>query len=337
MNNDDMEATACCNVIIWDMFLVTITLSITLIKSTNINWLLCIFIGVIASAILVALMLVKIMEKIIQLIFSIIWGLELTPHIAKLFKIYDTLETNPVYMWIAKIMVILLFFGLHLLFSFLFTESIGGIETNTTSPKKTYKNRKKYNKLNQEFAMLYVIKKEKALTAERINTFLNNPNVNDKKLHSIIEIYKEIDLYHNLFAIIYEKFSSHPPKRRKQISELILKLQKYKSIISNDITTINDKLDELENEVEQNKDNSYSECEDNDDEQNTSSEGNNYINKNIDIFFAGCNDLSSLKIRYRNLMKLYHPDSSNVDDTVCKLINDEYEKLCKSMCEHTIN
>lgn len=45
------------------------------------------------------------------------------------------------------------------------------------------------------------------------------------------------------------------------------------------------------------------------------------------IFFLGVHDLLSLKKRYRDLLKIFHPDSMNGDVNAMQAINREYEKL----------
>jgi len=44
-------------------------------------------------------------------------------------------------------------------------------------------------------------------------------------------------------------------------------------------------------------------------------------------FFMGVSSLEGLKKRYRDLMKIYHPDNENGDETTVLYINKEYEKL----------
>ena len=47
------------------------------------------------------------------------------------------------------------------------------------------------------------------------------------------------------------------------------------------------------------------------------------------IYFAGVDSLESLKKRYRDLLKIYHPDNQNGDNTISKQIQQEYEELLK--------
>lgn len=52
-------------------------------------------------------------------------------------------------------------------------------------------------------------------------------------------------------------------------------------------------------------------------------------NMNASTYFAGVNDMKSLKKRYRDLLKIYHPDNQNGDSSVSKQIQEEYESLSK--------
>lgn len=44
-------------------------------------------------------------------------------------------------------------------------------------------------------------------------------------------------------------------------------------------------------------------------------------------YFTGVTDMASLKKRYRELMKIYHPDNQNGDTTVSRQIQEEYDSL----------
>ena len=69
----------------------------------------------------------------------------------------------------------------------------------------------------------------------------------------------------------------------------------------------------------------------------TTKQGNRNANKpdiqgakmNGTSYFAGVNDKKSLKKRYHDLLKIYHPDNQNGDSTVSKQIQAEYDSLSK--------
>lgn len=49
----------------------------------------------------------------------------------------------------------------------------------------------------------------------------------------------------------------------------------------------------------------------------------------VEDFFAGCNDKASVKKRYRDLSKIYHPDASNGDVTMSQKLNNAYQEELK--------
>ena len=47
-----------------------------------------------------------------------------------------------------------------------------------------------------------------------------------------------------------------------------------------------------------------------------------------EMFFSGVGSKQSIKKRYRDLIKIYHPDNIDGDTETIQEINDEYNKLC---------
>ncbi|MCH5332647.1 MAG: molecular chaperone DnaJ [Agathobacter sp.] len=47
-----------------------------------------------------------------------------------------------------------------------------------------------------------------------------------------------------------------------------------------------------------------------------------------ELFFSGVGSKQSLKKRYRDLIKIYHPDNLDGDKAAIQEINSEYNKLC---------
>ncbi len=63
-------------------------------------------------------------------------------------------------------------------------------------------------------------------------------------------------------------------------------------------------------------------------------ESNTHEEKNIvrgDLFFIGVDNRASAKKRYKDLIKIYHPDNAAGDTTTIQEINEEYEKLCTTL------
>jgi hypothetical protein len=48
-----------------------------------------------------------------------------------------------------------------------------------------------------------------------------------------------------------------------------------------------------------------------------------------EMFFRGVGTKESLKKRYKDLIKIYHPDNADGDNTVVLEINKEYDHLCQ--------
>ena len=51
--------------------------------------------------------------------------------------------------------------------------------------------------------------------------------------------------------------------------------------------------------------------------------------ENVKIFFKGVNDTDSVKKRYKDLLKIYHPDNTHGDNNIVLAINEEYERLLR--------
>ena len=51
--------------------------------------------------------------------------------------------------------------------------------------------------------------------------------------------------------------------------------------------------------------------------------------ENVKIFFKGVEDTTSLKKRYKALLKIYHPDNMHGDKELLQVINTEYERLSR--------
>lgn len=47
-----------------------------------------------------------------------------------------------------------------------------------------------------------------------------------------------------------------------------------------------------------------------------------------DLFFSGVGSKQSIKKRYKDLIKIYHPDNLDGDTNTIQEINNEYSKLC---------
>lgn len=52
-----------------------------------------------------------------------------------------------------------------------------------------------------------------------------------------------------------------------------------------------------------------------------------HVSANAKVFFKGVKDSDSLKKRYKDLLKIFHPDNQNGDNGTIVAIQEEYDKL----------
>ncbi|WP_026652183.1 J domain-containing protein [Butyrivibrio proteoclasticus] len=57
----------------------------------------------------------------------------------------------------------------------------------------------------------------------------------------------------------------------------------------------------------------------------------------LDLLFRGVNSPLTLKKRYKDLMKMFHPDNVSGDQDMVQLINEEYSMLCRQYNISMIN
>ena len=57
----------------------------------------------------------------------------------------------------------------------------------------------------------------------------------------------------------------------------------------------------------------------------------------VDFLFRGVNSALALKKRYKDLMKMFHPDNISGDQDMVQLINQEYSELCRRYDVSMIN
>ena len=57
----------------------------------------------------------------------------------------------------------------------------------------------------------------------------------------------------------------------------------------------------------------------------------------MDLLFRGANNPLTIKKRYKDLMKMFHPDNVCGDAEMVQLINEEYSALCRQYDMGMIN
>ena len=53
----------------------------------------------------------------------------------------------------------------------------------------------------------------------------------------------------------------------------------------------------------------------------------NFNGEDVSVFFKGVTNPLALRKRYRDLLKIFHPDNNGGDEGIVKAINEEFERL----------
>lgn len=342
----DSEFTedSCCNVVIWDIFLAMITSGFACAKFLDFHWAICILIGFIAGIVVGILMMVKILGTIIQFAFSIIWGAGLIELLNEIFEIYKYIPKDSTKMWAIRVGVILLFFGGHILFnSIMYSSAFGFIgnelfdnvtdkftekNCNRKIEKKKRGSRKRgayYDKLEMEVFGMDVHKTQLMNIIVRMKNLINV--IGQEEFEKLIDIYDATANCYNSIIDVKKRYSSRPKEKCKHIAAVILDVRSKRLQIQKNIEYMEKIIAVYEEQKEYNfqkENNTYQEKKESMERQDE----NNSL-------FAGCNDIESIRKRYRELMKIFHPDNSNGDNEMCQEIQSSYEQLCKKYKENS--
>ena len=143
-------------------------------------------------------------------------------------------------------------------------------------------------------------------------------------IQSKLSVIQQLGLYDENLAQSCEDYNKNMDKFADSNYEIINKSKIHKSVKEKDLEllicnliSMNQSLTVLENAVERYLKNV--------DKENYSDSDN--TEKNSFNPFAGCNNVESLKKRYKALCKSFHPDMSGGDTESMQFINTEYEKL----------
>lgn len=307
MNKNTTESSIhpCCNLILWDILIsfTTATRFGGKILPSPSNFLESIFtlvLLIIIALIPVILMAVPYLGYIVQLIFSIFWtlaGYEL------LNKIFDLSESPLWQRIIAAFIIFLIIWSIHLtcsnqmnLFSFDSFRKISHEEFQSTGWAVQEKVLQCLNRYD--------------LAIELTNTVNTLPN-NDNSL--LLKDY----IKNNASKIVRQANHLRNSTARYSRSSTALTLHRMEAALSDSIPLIENYINSLQNLLS-------------DYNQDINAQAAQPKTNSQAIFFKGCNTLESLNKRYKDLVKIYHPDSGNGNDKVFIEITEEYEGLKSS-------
>lgn len=295
------EDTGCCNLVIWDFLLTLAAAGFSVYygfeKTIHPAW--CFVIGLVAAILLVALMNIRILGKIIQILLSAFWSLVATSLATSLFHL-DTL-------WQIVIFIVLtiIFIGLHIVSAHeigIGENAIGEVEPiifeSTSSPSANTSD------VNREITQL--TQRYESLGQEREHIMQQAVQMLQRQEHAALrQAFEENNR-------IWQEGSS-------KLETLAEKLEQQNQIteIYATIGVIRDCLDQMD---AANKSVAQMLT-----EATQHSQSSDSAQTGFDPF-AGCDTLEKLEQRYRQLAKSFHPDTESGDTESMQHINAEYER-----------
>ncbi len=294
----------CCNLIIWDM-LVSFIVALTIIGSLflNLSTFLVIILAIIVAFIPVVLLQVPYLKYIIHILFSVFYAYLGYGLLDKLFEFSESpLWQQIIIALIIFIITLIAHVGSAGLMDLCTSESFESAELKSdihteeesfTDPVMEQKIRQCINQYEQAMAL-----------TNTANSLPDNehsfPIKNYIKKHAS-DIIKQVNKLQDAVA-----------RYNKSTNKITFSTLKF--VLNNTVPIVGNYMDFLQDLLD---------------------DYNENINiptpppqQNIPVsFFQGCDTLESLNKRYKDLVKVYHPDSGNGNDKVFIEITEEYERL----------
>lgn len=344
--SDNDAVGACCNIVLWDILIAAITSGFAFSKLVHLHWALCVILAIIVGIAVGFLMLVRFLGTIIQFGFSIIWCIGLEEILEEIFGIYQYLDKDSTKMWAIRAGAVLIIFGFHLCCNFIIT---GGVtfflgflgedflenrKYKREAKRKKHKEkkiRKKkrdicYDKLEQEIKEAYLYKKKLDDIRDRISKLVEKNGINMEEWEKIYKcVFVETE---NIYYSIEDEkkyYSTRPKKRCKQINSVITDIHNKSMLIEQNTKYMEQNILMYEKRMaEEERKRSYQ-------KEKYNYKPNHDEKNNSKYYFAGCNDMKSYEKRYKELAKIYHPDSPNGDKEIFQEIQNIYDKVCSEL------
>ena len=338
------EAGACCNIIVWDMLISMITSGFAFSRLAQFHWIACVILGIVVGLFVGMLMMVRFLGPIIQLGFSIMWGIELEELLNSIFGIYKYIDKDSAKMWLIRVGVILIIFGLHLVYNMVVTDGraffgfIGEgflkdrIDNRRMNKERSHKDKRQKDKkiktkkrvlynerLETEFRETYTYRVKLEDMEERRNKLIDNNAISmeeNERIYTVLQT--TIDSY-NYIIEVKKYYSEHSKVSCKRISSVILDIKSINFRIWSNIKDLEQSLLAIEQRMEERKrEEKYQEERRKEEEQREE--------EDFRKEFENCSDI---KKKYKELIKKYHPDNPGGDIEKFKKIQNIYEELCR--------
>lgn len=131
----------------------------------------------------------------------------------------------------------------------------------------------------------------------------------------------------------YSKFMKEKVKFQEEMNAINLRIVNERKRLKDEETFFDKKMEILKNgfaELEADRERFQREKKEFE-SQKSKSVNSGFTTYDESLFFAGVSNPLALKKRYRDLLKIYHPDNMCGDTAIVTLINKEYERLKKEI------
>ena len=293
------EDSGCCNLVLWDFLLTLAAVGVSAYYGSHkaIHPAICFVIGLVAAVVMIALMNIRVLGKILQMLLSAFWAFVAMSLIVSWF--------HPDTLWQVVIFAVLLlvFIGLHVVSA----DEMGiGPSVSRTEPVI-------FEEPASPSVQSVQADADVAQMVRRYETLQRQRDAVMKKALQLLQVSEDRKL-----QTVFEENNRVWKEGSEKLEELAGKLEHAASLpeLYRTIGVIGEYLDKMgasNDAVMQQVLSSRSPA-----QQQSAPSG-------FDPF-AGCDTLEKLEQRYRQLAKSFHPDTGNGDTQSMQYINAEYER-----------
>lgn len=307
---EEDRGLGCCNLVIWDFLLSAFVAGYAASQAFHIHTVFCILIGAIVGALIIGLMGIKKIGKILQLVCSLFWAV-VCWQILKEFHVGITESDDVIWGWGVRI-------GLFIFFAAIHFASAGNIIGD-----------------NDDVTVNVQVEAEKSTDTEHDRL--------QKRYDALVDAYNESGEEHDEVMGQASRLTC-AGKGGSRLNQLMRENDALWQEGANRMPVYVQMLSEAETAGEQrsllNRAEGLLHCMKKSTEEvmaevhrilmeegeAPASTESNVIDESL---FAGCNSKESLQKRYKSLMKTFHPDNADGDETMAVKISATYEELLK--------